>query len=69
MDFIIAIIELLGSWIVGNRNKIGFIFLAISNISWVIYVFYNKETYGLLVVVIPAFFINIRNFIKWLKLK
>ena len=65
MDFIIALVELLGSWVVGNKNKLGFILLMISNISWILYVLINKQTYGLLLVVIPAFFINVRYFIKW----
>ena len=65
MDFLIALFELVASWIVGNKNKIGFILLAISNIGWVVYVFINHHTFGLLLVVVPAFFINIRNWLRW----
>ena len=67
MDFLIAIVELIGSWVVGNKNRQGFILLMISNASWIVYVLYEHKVYGLLVVVIPAFFINVRNFIKWFK--
>jgi hypothetical protein len=67
MDFISAIIELSGSWIVGNKKKIGFLILALSNLCWIGYVLIAKVSYGLLLVVMPAFIINIRNFIKWKK--
>ena len=65
MDFIIAIFELLGSWTVGNKKKIGFILLIVSNIGWIVYVLTMGTTYGLLLVTIPALFVNIRNYIKW----
>lgn len=67
MDFIIAALELSGGWVVGNKNKIGFLLLMASNVGWVLWVLITKQTYGLLLVVIPAFVINIRNYIKWLK--
>jgi hypothetical protein len=67
MDFIAGLFELLGLWIVGNKSKWGFIINIIGGICWVLYVMYSGHTYGLLVVVIPALFINTRNFIKWKK--
>ena len=65
MDFAIALIELLGSWMLGNKRKTGFVILAVSNIGWILYVLHTGKTYGLLMVVIPAFFVNGRNFMKW----
>ena len=65
MDFIIAAFELAGGWVVGNKNKIGFILLMVSNVGWVAWVLITGQTYGLLLVVIPAFVINVRNYMKW----
>lgn len=67
LDWIAGIFELLGIYIVGNKNKIGFLFAIACNILWVIYVLINKTTYGLLPVVLSAFIINIRNYRKWSK--
>lgn len=67
MDWIAAIFELSGLYIVGNKNKFGFILNILCGICWLIYVFTTRSTYGLLLVVIPALVINIRNFIKWKK--
>jgi len=65
LDLIAGSLELIGLWKIGNKNRKGFLFNIICNICWIIYVFTSKSTYGLLIVVMPALIINIRNFIKW----
>jgi len=67
MDWIAGICELFGLYIVGNKNKIGFILNILAGICWISYVIVSHSTYGLLVVVVPAICINIRNFVKWSK--
>ena len=67
MDFIAGLLELTGLWIVGNKNRVGFIINILCGFTWITYVVVNKTTYGLLIVVVPALFINSRNFIKWSK--
>jgi rRNA processing protein Gar1 len=64
MDWIAGIFELLGSWSIGSKKKIGFVCNLIGCVLWV-YVSVTYEIYGLLLVVVPALFINIRNYIKW----
>ena len=65
LDWIASALELTGGWIVGNKNRKGYLFVTAGLICWIIYVLITKRTYGLLLVVIPAIFINIRNYIKW----
>ena len=65
IDWIASILELIGSWIVGNKNRNGYLFIIAGLICWMIYVAVAKQTYGLLLVVIPATFISVRNYIKW----
>ena len=67
MDFIAGFLELTGLWVVGNRNRFGFILNLLCGCTWIAYVIINKTTYGLLIVVVPALVINTRNFIKWTK--
>lgn len=66
IDIFAGIFELLGSWIVGNKNKYGFVCWMICGILWMI-VSFKSGIYGLLIVVVPSFFLNIRNFLKWSK--
>ena len=68
MDWIAGFLELLGSWLVGSKKWFGFLCNLFGCAVW-IYVAIASEVYGLLVVVIPAIFINIRNIIKWRKKK
>ena len=65
-DWIAAGFELSGNWIVGNKKKFGFLLLIICNVLWVV-VAIKMKVYGLLLVVVPAFGINVRNFLKWRK--
>lgn len=67
MDWLAGVLELLGKWVVGNKNKWGHVINISCCIVWIIYVFWQQTAYGLLIVVIPAIIINIRNFIKWNK--
>ena len=64
LDWVAGIFELSGGWLIGSKNKIGFILNLLGCLLW-IYVAFSSKVYGLLIVVIPAIFVNIRNFIKW----
>jgi hypothetical protein len=64
MDFLAGGLELLGSWLLGNRSRLGFVCLFLACGGW-IYVAFDRRVYGLLVVVLPALVINVRNYIKW----
>jgi len=66
LDFVAAAFELSGGWLVGSKKKFGFVLYLICNILWII-VAITSEVYGLLLVVIPAFGINIRNYYRWTK--
>ena len=66
MDWIAGILELSASWLIGNKNRLAFYILLIVNSLWV-YVAVTKEIYGLILVCLPAIFINIRNIFKWNK--
>jgi len=57
VDYVAGVLELLGTWKVGNKNKIGFILLIVGGIFWIITAFKTK-VYGLLIVVSPAICIN-----------
>lgn len=64
-SWIASAMELLGVWKVGSKKKIGFILNMIGNLIWIAVAIFNLPAQGLLLVVIPAFFINLRNYIKW----
>lgn len=64
IDWLAGLFELLGLYVVGNKNKFGFLFNICGNVLW-IYVAFEYQVYGLLLVVIPALFINFRNYLKW----
>ena len=65
MDWIAGILELIALYIVGSKNRFGFLLNLVVATCWISHVYLIRESYGLLVVVIPAIFINIRNYIKW----
>jgi len=65
MDWVAGILELIGLWKVGNKSRFGFVFNGICCLCWITYVITSRSAWGLLVIVVPAFFVNIRNFLKW----
>ena len=65
MDWVAAVIELIAAWVIGNKNKYGYILFIIGGMCWLAHSLISKGTYGLFLVIVPAFFINVRNYIKW----
>ncbi len=65
MDWVAAAFELMGAWLVGNKNKYGFVLIFLGCIVWVMVALTRPGVLGLLLVVFPALWINIRNYIKW----
>ena len=66
MDWLAGLFELFGLYILGNKKTFGFILNICGNIIWIVVAF-KMQIYGLLLVVVPAIFINIRNYKKWKK--
>ena len=66
VDWIACILELSGAWLVGNKNKYGFLLLIVGSVFWFI-AGASSELFGLMLVSIFFALINIRNYIKWCK--
>lgn len=66
MDILAGIFELLGVWLIGNKNKYGFLVFIASALFWII-VSLKTGVYGLLIAVIPNTILNAYNFRKWSK--
>ena len=66
MDWIACVFEILGSLLIGNKKKSGFLFLIMGSIFWFLTAF-SSGLNGLKMVSIIFFLINIRNYIKWTK--
>lgn len=64
MHWIAGLIELFAKYMVGCKDKWGFIIHIVSSILWS-YVALKTEIYGLLIVTIPAMGMNLWNFWKW----
>lgn len=69
MDFLAGILELCGKWVVGHKQRYGWLISTGSSVCWILYVLMSKQAYGLLVIAIPAIAINLWNFRKWSKKK
>ena len=66
MDWIAGALELVGNWLIGNKSRVGFLINLLGCLVWIAAALHLK-VYGLLLVVVPALFINIRNWMKWRK--
>ena len=66
LSYVLSANSLISLWLVGNKNKAGFILGIVNQALWVWYAIMLKQ-YGLLVGVIAYTIINIRNLVKWSK--
>jgi hypothetical protein len=65
-SYLLSIVSLVTLWLIGNKNKAGFVLGLLNQILWTWYALTLKQ-YGLLVGVIAYTVIYIRNLIKWNK--
>lgn len=65
-SYLLSIVSLVTLWLIGNKNKAGFILGLLNQILWIWYALMLKQ-YGLLVGVMAYAVIYIRNLIKWNK--
>jgi len=66
VSYLAAIFEILGAWMVGNRQRHGFLIFMIGNVLWFM-LGIKTEEYGLNLVAVVFFMINIRNYRLWRK--
>lgn len=66
LDWIAASFALIGVYMLGNKNKYGFLVCICSGITWCI-VAAITGVYGLFLEVLPLFILNVWNFFKWKK--
>jgi len=64
LSYVLSANSLVSLWLVGNKNKAGFVLGVINQALWVWYALMLKQ-YGLLIGVIAYTIINIRNLVKW----
>jgi len=67
MSYVAAVFELLGLYLIGNKNIYGFISFIVGNVFWIYIGYYNKEVRGLMVLCTITLVLNIINFRKWRK--
>lgn len=66
LDWIGAAIALIGVYMVGRKNKYGFLVCMLSGLVWCFVAFFTG-VYGLFLEVLPLFALNLYNFNKWRK--
>ena len=67
LDYLAGALELIGIWVIGNKNKNGYIIFIACGICWMAYTIVTKSTFGLWMVIIPSIILNTRNYKKWKK--
>lgn len=65
IGIIAALFELAAVYLVGQKDKKGFLTGIVGNILWITYTLCTRSAYGLILVCIAAFILNIRGFIIW----
>lgn len=67
LSIIAAAFELLGLFLLGKKNRIGFISNIVAGSLWITYTLISKNAIGLLFVCSIALFLNLKGFRNWKK--
>ena len=64
MDWVAAVLELVGMLLVGQKNRKAFIVLIMANMAWFCFAI-EKESKALFILMVAFVVVNIRNWYKW----
>ncbi len=67
IDWIAIALSLLAVYMLGNKNKYGFLVFAFSNVMWVFLGFSWMESIGMAIGNIVFFVVNVRGYFSWVK--
>ena len=67
IDWLAISLSLYAAYILGNKQKIGFVIFAVSNIFWIILGLFFMASYGMALGNLAFMLLNIRGYIHWNK--
>jgi hypothetical protein len=67
LDWLAMVLSLLAVYLLGNKNRMGFISFSLANTVWVILGFFLIHSFGIAIGNIVFLVMNIRGFFSWNK--
>jgi len=67
VDWLAMALSLYAAYLLGNKQKIGFVIFAISNLIWILLGVFFMASYGMAIGTIAFFLVNVRGFLQWNK--
>lgn len=67
VDWLAMAMSLYAAYLLGNKQKIGFIVFAISNVLWIVLGLFFMSSYGMAIGNVAFMLVNIRGYIHWHK--
>jgi hypothetical protein len=67
LDWLAMASSLLAVYLIGNKNRAGFVCYIVANILWIYLGIFKMESWGISIGNIFFFMMNFRGFIKWKK--
>ena len=67
MDIIAGLLILVGIYLIGEKNRMGFVACVGGNILWMGYAVMSHSAYGIFLSAIPSLILNINCYFKWKK--
>ena len=67
IDWLAMALSLYAAYLLGNKQKLGFIIFAISNVFWILLGVFFMSSYGMAIGNFAFLLINVRGFIHWNK--
>lgn len=65
LDWLAMALSLLAVYLMGNKNKVGFIAYITANAIWIYLGFFKMQSFGISIGNIFFLMMNLRGFIKW----
>lgn len=67
LSYVVAVITCLGMYLIGKKNKYGFLITFFNEFLWVYWIMITPDTKGLLIVCVVMMVISLKSYVRWCK--
>jgi hypothetical protein len=67
LDWLAMVLSLLALWLLGNKNRWGFVAFTFANVTWIVVGIWLMQSAGIVLGNIIFLFMNVRGYLSWQK--
>lgn len=65
LDWLAMVLSLLALWLIGNKNRFGFVAFILANVTWIVVSIWLIHSLGIVLGNVVFLAMNVRGYVNW----